>query len=309
MADLNRRNFMTLSAGFGALVAGATSMAPARAADGSGLIVCMHGITSSEHDFRTTVEGWARAGIKAIEPDLAKAREWEAVHGKGSARKLIDDLGLVPYSSTNQLYLDESGPRRDEAIEDLKWKVEMAQSLGADRLVIPSTASEVHTLADYDQLYENLYQAAEIAKPHGIALMLEFTRLSKLVATLRTSLHVVRTMNHPNLKFMVDVYHLWAGPSKFDDLDLIEPGEIHHVHFADTPAQPPLEVAEQKDRAFPGEGIAPLQRILDKLVEKGYNRALSLELFDMDIRRSDPFAVASKGIDTITPYIERARRS
>jgi len=269
----------------------------------------MHGITSSEFDFRTCMEGWARAGIKAVEPDLVKARDYEAAQSKGTARRLLDDLGLSAYSSTNQLYLEEAGPRRAEAVEDLRWKVEMAESLGADRLVIPSAASEEHTIADYDQVFENLLEAAEIAKPHGVALMVEFTRLSRLISDVRNSLHVVRTLNHPNVKFMLDTYHLWAGPSNLDDLDLINVGEIHHVHFADMPAWPPLAVAEQKDRAYPGEGVAPLQRILDKLVEKGYNRALSLELFDMDIRRTDPFLVASKGLATITPFIEGVTKS
>ncbi|MDR0781668.1 MAG: sugar phosphate isomerase/epimerase [Pseudomonadales bacterium] len=298
--------------GVGALAAGAASigsMSAARAADTSGLIVCMHGVTSSEFDFRTAMEGWARAGIKAVEPDLPKAREWEMANGKGSARKLLDDLGLKAYSSTNQLSLEESSPQRAKALEDLKWKVELAQALGADRIVAPSAANQAHKLADYDQVYENLHEAAEIAKPHGVALMLEFTRASRLVGNVRTSLNVVRTVNHPNLKFMIDIYHFWAGTSKFEDLDLINPGEVHHVHFEDTPAMPPIEVVEQKDRAYPGEGVAPLQRILDKLVEKGYNRALSLELFDMEVRRTDPFVVASKGLATITPYIQGVSRA
>lgn len=270
---------------------------------GSGLVVCMHGITSDGFDFRTTMEGWARAGIRAVEPDLAKAREFEAANGKGAARRLLDDLGQVPYSSTNQLYLDEDGEQRTEAIESLRWKVELAASLGADRLVAPSTASQPHTQGDYARLHANLGEAADIAHAAGITLMLEFTRNSRLVNNLRTSLQVVRGLQHPNLGFMLDLYHLWAGPSKFEDLDLIRPGEIMHVHFADTPQLPPLEVAEQKDRAFPGEGIAPLQRILDKLVEKGYDRALSLELFDPVVRATDPQQVAARALQTITPFI------
>jgi 4-hydroxyphenylpyruvate dioxygenase len=304
MSGINRRDFMAVSAGLTAIAAGTASIQKAKAADTSGLIVCMHGITSSEFDFRTCMEGWAKAGIKAAEPDLAKAREWEVANGAGSARKLMDELGLVAYSSTNQLRLEESSEARVEAIEDLKWKVAMAESLGATRLVIPSAASEAHVLADYEQVYANLNEAAEIAKPHNVALMVEFTRNSRLINNIRTALDVVRTVNHPNLKFMLDLYHFWAGPSKFEDLDMIEPGEIHHVHFADTPRQPPVEVAEQKDRAFPGEGIAPLQKILNKLVEKGYNRALSLELFDMEVRRTDPAAIAGRALETITPFIQ-----
>jgi 2-keto-myo-inositol isomerase len=250
------------------------------------------------------MEGWAKAGIKAAEPDLVKARDHEMANGAGSARKLMDDLGLVAYSSSNQLSLEESGEPRVQAVENLKWKVAMAEALGATRIVIPSAANQPHVMADYEQVYANLHECGEIAKPHNVALMVEFTSNSRLINNLRTSLDVVRSVNHPNIKFMLDLYHFWAGPSKFEDLDMINPGEIHHVHFADTPRQPPVEVAEQKDRAFPGEGIAPLQRILNKLVEKGYNRALSLELFDMDVRRTDPAVIAARALATITPYIQ-----
>jgi len=307
MSELNRREFMTITAGVGALAASAASMQKASAADTSGLIVCMHGVTSSGFDFRTAMEGWSRAGIRAVEPDLEKARAWEQANGAGSARKVLDDLGLVAYSSTNQLLLEETGPQREAAVENLRWKVAMAESLGASRLVIPSAASQQHLMPDYDEVYENLHEAAEIAKPHNVALMVEFTRNSRLIGNVRSSLQVVRAVNHSHLKFMIDVYHLWAGTSKFEDLDLIKAGEIHHCHFQDMPALPLVEVAEQKDRAYPGEGVAPLQRILNKLVELGYNRALSLELFDMTVRNTDPFVVASRGIETITPYIEAAR--
>lgn len=303
MSGVNRRDFMALSAGITAMTAVAGSN-NAQAADTPGLVVCMHGVTSSEFDFRTCMEGWAKAGIRAVEPDLAKARAHEADNGKGSARKLLDDLGLTAYSSTNQLNLEASTEARVQAVEDLKWKVEMAESLGANRIVIPSAASAQYALADYEQVYANLHEAGEIARPHNVALMVEFTRNSRLINNVRTSLDVVRKVNHPNIKFMLDLYHFWAGPSKFEDLDLIQMGEIHHVHIADTPRQPPVEVAEQKDRAFPGEGIAPLQKILNKLVTLGYNRALSLELFDMTVRRTDPTITATKALQTITPYIQ-----
>ena len=293
---------MALSASFTAAAA-VSGSSTSQAASTSGMYVCMHGITSSGFDFRSVMEGWSGAGITAAEPDLPSARKFEESNGPGSARRLMDDLGLRAVSSTNQLFLEESGPRRANAVEDLRWKVELAESLGADRLVVPSAANQAHTMDDYDQVYANLHEAAEIAKPHNIALMVEFTRLSTLISNVRTSLEVVRTVDHPNLKFMLDVYHLWAGMSKFEDLDLINNGEIHHVHFADTPALPHLEVAERKHRAFPGEGLAPLQRIVEKLSEKGYGRALSLELFDPEVQNTDPEVVARKGIETITPYI------
>lgn len=306
MSGIRRRDFMALSAGVLALAENMMDKAVAQTGK-PGLVVCMHGITSDGFDFRTTMEGWARGGIAAVEPDLVKAREFEDANGAGSARRLLDDLGQAAWSSTNQLFLDEEGERREEAIEALRWKAPLAAALGADRLVMPSTAGRPHTQADYDRLHELFTEAADIAAASGISLMLEFTRHSTLVNNLRTSLDVVRTLKHPNLKVMLDLFHFWGGPSKFEDLDLIEYGEIHHVHFADTPRHPPLEVSEQKDRAFPGEGIAPLQKILNKLVEKGYNRALSLELFDPVVRSTDPELIAQRALETITPYINNVR--
>ncbi len=56
---------------------------------------------------------------------------------------LLKNLHLqITILKPNQLYLEESGPQRAAAVEDLKWKVVMAESLGADRMVIPSAASE-----------------------------------------------------------------------------------------------------------------------------------------------------------------------
>lgn len=302
MSNLDRRKFMVLSAAVPAIMA-AVGSGNATAASTSGMYICMHGATSSGFDFRTMMEGWSRAGITSAEPDLPIARTFEDANGPGSARRLMDDLGIRAVSSSNQLYLEESGPRRSQALEDLKWKLELAESLGTDRLVVPTVASGTYSMDDYDQVYENLYEAAEIARPHNIALMLEFIRFSTLINNVRTALDVVRTVDHPNLKFMIDLYHFWAGMSKFEDLDLINEGEIHHVHFEDTPALPHLEVAELKDRAYPGEGVAPLDRIVSKLAEKGYSRALSLELFDPVVQNTAPELVARRAIETMTPFI------
>lgn len=298
MENVNRREFLAVAAAAPALAKTAPAQTP-----GSGpMFVCMHGYTGSLHDFRTCMEGWARAGITAVEPDLPTVRQWAENESPQMARNLLDDLGLRAVSSTNQLFLEESGPQRERAIEDLKWKVELAEILGADRLVIPSAASQSHTIADYDEVRRNLVEAAEIARPHNVTLMVEFTRVSTLVNNLRTALWVVRGANHPNLAVMLDTFHFWSGMSKFEDLERLENGELHHLHFEDTPDMPPLEVM-QRERAFPGEGIAPLGRIVEVLKRKGYAGPASLEMFDQETRSMDPYDQAMKARATIEPLI------
>ncbi len=295
---LNRREFMALAS-----LPLVSNPLAVLADEDDGMFVCMHEITSITFDFRTAMEGYARAGVRAVEPDLGKVREFAEKESPRMARQLLDDLGLKAVSCSNQLFLEESGPRRAAAVEDLKWKVELAEVIGADRMVIPSAASEPHTREDYEQVIANLREAADIAQPHKVALMVEHTRLSTLINNLRTALMVVRKADHPNLKVMLDTFHFWSGMSKFEDLDLLRDGELHHLHFEDVPGEPPLEMFGQQSRVFPGEGIAPLRRIVEVLKRKGYRGPASLELFNPKVQATDPHIVAMQARKTIEPFL------
>src|ERR1700722_1766132 len=123
--------------------------------------------------------------------------------------------------------------------------------------------------------------------------MVEFVRASSFISTLPTLLKATREASHPNLRPMLDCYHFCSGLSKFVDLELIRPGELAHVHFQDVPDMP-RELLDNTTRFIPGEGIAPLQRILRKLSEKGYSGPLSVELFLPQFQQADPYEMARR---------------
>ncbi|MBI3668147.1 MAG: sugar phosphate isomerase/epimerase, partial [Acidobacteria bacterium] len=139
---------------------------------------------------------------------------------------------------------------------------------------------------------DNLREAGEVARPFGIALMLEFTRTATFVGTLPTALKLVREAAHPNVRVMMDTFHFWGGVSKFEDLELLRPGELHHLHFENTPDYPPREQLQQRHRVLPGQGIAPLRRIVEALRRKKSSGPASVELFDPAIQTSNPYQVA-----------------
>ena len=93
---------------------------------------------------------------------------------------------------------------------------------------------------------------------------------------------------------MIDTFHFWAGPSKFEELEQLRDGEVVHVHLEDVPGEPVHELLEQRDRVFPGEGVAPLRRILDLLKRKKYAGALSVEMMDPMIQSMDPYQLGLK---------------
>ncbi len=299
---MNRREFLAAAAAPALLQA--AGVAPKFTPKPGSLYVCMHEATSDRFDFKTAMEGWARAGIRAVEPNLTKVREFAQKESPATARRLLDDLGLKAVSSSNQLGLPEPGDNRAASLEQLKWKVELAQQIGADRLVAPSAGTGMYRADDYQKGVDNMREAAEIAKPFGVTLMLEFARTSRFVASLPTALKLVREANHPHLAVMLDTYHFWGGPSKFEDLELLRDGELHHLHFEDVPADPPREIQGQPDRKFPGEGTAPLRRIIEALKKKKYSGPVSLELFNPTVQAMDPYEVAMKARATIEPLIK-----
>lgn len=132
--------------------------------------------------------------------------------------------------------------------------------------------------------------------------MPEFTKSSAFISTLPTVLRLTREAGHPNVRPMLDFYHFWAGLSKFDDLELLHHGELHHVHFQDVPDMP-REMLDSITREIPGTGVAPIPRILKALAAKGYSGPLSVELFYPKYQAMDPFELARNIRERAQPFL------
>ncbi len=256
------------------------------------MTLSIHQNTSAGSTFQKSLEGWSRAGIKDAEPTWQLLEGFLKTNTIADARRLMSDLGLKPVSSgpgLNNLW--DPNPNRAEALDNMKKRFEAFSALGADRAVLPSAAAQKLTLDDYKTGIDRMREVGEIAKQFHMTAMVEFTRTSTFIGSLTTSLKMTREAAHPNVRPMLDCYHFWSGVSKFEDLDLIHPGEIAHVHFQDMPDLP-RELLDQTTRVIPGDGVTPLARILKKLAEKGYAGPLSVELFMPKFQQADPYELA-----------------
>jgi 2-keto-myo-inositol isomerase len=268
------------------------------------MTLCMHQTTSAAAGYRRSLEGYARAGIRYVEVIPPHLEEFLRTESLAAARRLLSDLGLKAVSSGGVRGLAEPSPARAKALEDLKAKAEMLAGLGVDRMVCPCATTEKFTADDYKRGADNLREAGEIVKPYGIVAMLEFMRGSTFVGTLPTALRITRAAAHPHIKPIFDCYHFWAGLSKFEDLDGIHPGEIHHVHFQDVPDMP-REQLDSTTREIPGDGVSPLVRILQALRKKGYSGPVSVELFYPKFQKADPYEMASEIRRKAEPILRR----
>ena len=248
------------------------------AASSSTMQLCLHQTTSAAAGYRRSLEGYAKAGIKYVEIIPPQFEEFVKMEGIPAAKRVLSDLGLTAVSSGGVRGLAEPSPNRARALEDLKAKVAMIAELGIDRMVCPCGPTEKFAQDDYKRGQDNLREVGEIVKRYSVVVMLEFMRGSTFVGTLPTSLNLTRDTAHPNIKPMFDCYHFWAGLSKFEDLAMIRPGEIHHVHFQDVP-RIPRELLDNTTRDIPGDGVSPLVAILQALQRKRYVGPISVELF------------------------------
>src|SRR6266850_1686131 len=98
MEPVNRREFIAAAALAPLLQTGRPA---------GSMFVCMHEASSDRFDFKTAMEGYAKAGIWGVEPSLLKVREFAQQESPAAARRLLDDLGLKAVSSSNQLGLPE----------------------------------------------------------------------------------------------------------------------------------------------------------------------------------------------------------
>src|SRR5690606_36230084 len=254
--------------------------------------LALHQNTSGGAGFRGSLEGWARAGIRYVELTDVLLDEFLENDTLDGARRLLADLGLTPVSAAAVLPdVWIPGTEREASLETWRKRCEQFAALGLDRIYCPSITTRPVTAEDFAATPDCIREVGEITRGFGLTAMIEFARTSTHLATLPSTLAVIREAAHPNVRPMLDFFHFWSGLGKFEDLDLIEHGELAHVHFQDL-KDGPRELIDNDWRLIPGDGVAPVVRILRKLAEKGYSGPLSVELFRSEFVDGDPFEVA-----------------
>ncbi len=260
----------------------------------SAMQLAMHQNTSRAAGFRRSLEGWAQAGIRHVELTDVLLDQFLQSDTLQGARRLLVDLNLTPASAAAVLPdVWIPGPARAASLETWRRRCEQFAALGLDKLYCPSITTRPVTADDFAATPACIREIGDITSGFGLTAMIEFARTSTHLATLPSTLQVIRAAEHAAVRPMLDFFHFYSGLSKLEDLDLLEPGELAHVHFQDL-LDGPRELIDNNSRLIPGDGIAPVVPMLRKLAAKGYRGALSVELFRAELVEGDPFKVAEE---------------
>lgn len=238
----------------------------------------------------------ARAGYECIEPWIGDLKAY--MDNGGSLRnlkKLLDDskltvvnaIGFAPWMS------DDDG-QREAGFRQMREEMEIMAALGCVRIAAP--AAGVKTVPDLYKVGERYRALLELGRQTGVRPQLEIWGAS-VFSHIGQAMMAIAVANDPDVRILPDVYHLYRGNSGFESLKMIDGNVIEIFHMNDYPGNIPREQMEDKDRVYPGDGIAPLKQIIADLTAMEGAKILSLELFNRDYWKQDPLQVAKTGLE------------
>jgi sugar phosphate isomerase/epimerase len=143
---------------------------------------------------------------------------------------------------------------------------------------------------------ERYRQLLELGVEMGVIPQIEVWGGNPTIGRLSQAIFIAIEAAHPQACFLGDVYHLYKGGSDFESLRLLSPQALQVFHMNDYPADPPRSEIGDRDRVYPGAGVAPIRRILEIFRSAGAAPVLSLELFNPKYWEREALEVAKTGL-------------
>lgn len=311
--SLDRRSFLTASAAGLASTAAVTHAGTALAGSGStesGFRYCLNTSTirGQELGIEEEIRIAGKAGYQGIEPWMRGISQYVDQGGKLSdLRKLIEDNGLTVDSAIGfAQWIVDDPHKRKEGLNNAKRDMDMLREIGGTRIAAPPTGATNGDKLDLFVVADRYRALLEVGDETGVVPQLEVWGFSANLSRLGESVAVCVEASHPRACLLPDVYHIFKGGSDFGGLELLDDQAIHVFHINDYPAEPPRTEMNDSHRVYPGDGVAPLSRILNMVGGTGKSVTLSLELFNRDYWKQDPLNVAVTGLDKMKQSVAAA---
>ena len=307
----DRRQILT-SAGLAAtvgIVAG-TPRSAAAAEKKAAFKYClnMSTIRGQNLDAAEEIDVAGKAGYDSIEPWFRKINEYTEKGGSlKDLRKRIDDHGLTVESAIGFARWIASDPEaRKAGLEEAKRDMDTIAQLGGVRIAAPPAGAGKNDMVSLDDAADRYRALLELGDEMGVVPQIEMWGGHPVIGTVEKAIYIAVRSGHPKACFLGDVYHTYKGGSSFESILLLGPAALQSYHMNDYPADPPRETIRDGDRVFPGDGIAPISKILQNFRKVGASPALSLELFNKNYWEMPALECAKTGLAKMKACVAEA---
>lgn len=238
----------------------------------------------------------ARAGYECIEPWIGDIKAYIANGGSvRTLKKLLDDSHVAPVNAIGFApWMTDDDEQRKAGFKQMEEEMELLAGLGCPRIAAPA-AGVKDPNPDLFKVGERYRELLELGRKTGVRPQLEIWGASVFFHVGQAMMAII-VANDPDARILPDVYHLYRGNSGFENLKMIDGNVIEIFHMNDYPGDIPREQMEDKDRIYPGDGVAPLKQIIADLKAMDGEKILSLELFNREYWKQDPLTVAKTGL-------------
>ena len=232
---------------------------------------------------------------------------------------LLDAIGLerTAVSAMGDPAMNLIGPdaaTREAGIDHVKWAIDCAAALGADRLSGPLHSTLGHfsgegpTRAELERSIASQRAIGEHAAKRGVTIGLEALNRFEcyLVNTMDALSAHIDEVGHPNIRAMYDTFH--ANIEEADPIGAFtrNVGHVVHIHIS------------ENDRGVPGRGNIPWKDTFAAIRASGYDGWLTIEAFGRALKdlaaatkvwrdfAESPEAVYRDGYRHIRAHLEQA---
>ncbi len=265
-------------------------------------------ISGQKSGLQKYIEIAAKAGYDGVELWVQDVKDFKE-QGKSlkTLKKFLNDSHLTVEDAIGFApWMVEDEQQRRAGFEQMKLEMELMAELGCRRIAAPAAGVKADVKLDLAKVGERYKLLLDLGRQTGVMPQLEFWGSSPVFYSLGQALMAGAMANDPDVHILPDVYHLFRGGSGFEGLKMVNGKIIDVIHFNDYPSSIPREEQKDKDRLYPGDGVAPLKQIITDLASMEGTKVLSLELFNPEYWKNDPLIVATTGLDKMRKIVASA---
>ncbi|MCH3964810.1 MAG: sugar phosphate isomerase/epimerase [Clostridium sp.] len=249
-------------------------------------------------------------GYDYIELRLDMLKEYFKHNTVKDLKNFFETSSLKPFALNSIENINFCSKAQWKELVDLfTFGCEVAGEIGNPYIVVvPTVGQKVSDRNEQEVFIDSvnvLNKLADIAEAYGVKLAFEPIGNRRWVCnSIRQAYEIISSINRDNVGLVIDCINFYLN-DKCADIEYlreIPKDKIFVFHINDC-ENLPLGILDHCHRLFPGDGCIPINRIMDILKEKGYDKIASLELFRPEYWNMKPEDVIRIGAEKTKVYL------
>mgnify|MGYP001024348775 CR=1 FL=1 len=259
---------------------------------------CINGATTMPYPLEEDIRSAGAVGFQEVEIWASKLDEYLKSGSTASLRALLERFGVSPATicPCGMSFFGDV----DSTLAQLEQRAKTAAEIGCPVLLVCPDAPPQDMPLDraFDKAASEALRYADIAHRYGVKIAIEPLGMHPFVPGPAEALCIINQANHPALGLMMDTFHYYKSGVSIEDVKDIPIDKLFIVHINDCEDRPREELNDGH-RLYPGEGILPLVETLRVLKEKGYQGALSVEIFRQEYWQQPVDQIAARSMESL----------